>query len=152
MTGKDTSRHCNSTGRGGDQCRNPGNFSILPAMNFGIFHVSIHIMLEKGILSALKRNAGVYLHIVIFMIVSRLVEPSSNLSLLESQRMMYYPWSDLRLNDDNIYRAMDRMISKKESLELDLFHALNPDTSVVHYDLTSSYFEGRGDNDLVLFC
>ena len=129
----------------------PGEFSLLPAMDFGIFHASMHIMREEGILSALKRNAGVYLHIVVFMIVSRLIDPSSDLSLLETQRMVYYPWSDLRLNNDNIYRALDRMISRKESLELDLFHALNPDTSVVHYDLTSSYFEGREDNDLVLF-
>jgi hypothetical protein len=77
---------------------------------------------------------------MIFMIVSRLVVPSSDRSLLEKQRMVYYPWSDLRLNYENIYRALDRMISRKESLELDPFHPLNPDTSVVHYDLTSSYF------------
>ena len=32
-----------------------------------------------------------------------------------------------------------------------LFMALKPDTSVIHYDLTSSYFEGRENNDLVLF-
>ena len=29
--------------------------------------------------------------------------------------------------------------------------ALKPDMSMVHYDLTSSYFEGSKDNDLVLF-
>ena len=28
---------------------------------------------------------------------------------------------------------------------------LKPDASIVHHDLTSSYFEGREDNDLVLF-
>jgi transposase len=34
---------------------------------------------------------------------------------------------------------------------LDIFNKLKPDVSVVHYDLTSSYFKGREDNDLVLF-
>ena len=38
----------------------PGDFSLLPAMDFGIFHASMHIMREKGILSALKRNVGIY--------------------------------------------------------------------------------------------
>ena len=36
-------------------------------------------------------------------------------------------------------------------IEVEIFKALKPDTSTIHYDLTSSYFEGKEDNDLVLF-
>ena len=36
-------------------------------------------------------------------------------------------------------------------MEIGLFNVLNPSTSIVHYDLTSTYFEGRENNDLVLF-
>ena len=32
-----------------------------------------------------------------------------------------------------------------------MFRALNPSVSVVHYDVTPSYFVGEEDNDLVLF-
>ncbi|WP_393971953.1 hypothetical protein OXIME_000546 [Oxyplasma meridianum] len=38
----------------------------------------------------------------------------------------------------------------KIPIENELFHALKPHVSVVHYQLTSSYFESREDNDLVL--
>ena len=40
---------------------------------------------------------------------------------------------------------------EKAEIEIDLFNTLKPDTSTVHYDLTSSYFEGGENNDLVLF-
>ena len=42
-------------------------------------------------------------------------------------------------------------MSEKDDMEIGLFNVLNPSTSIVHYDLTSTYFEGRENNDLVLF-
>ena len=64
---------------------------------------------------------------------------------------MYFPWSEINLNGDNIYRTLDKPLAKKDDIVIDIFHVLNPDTSMVHYDLTSSYFEGKEENDLVLF-
>ena len=63
---------------------------------------------------------------------------------------MYYP-RETHISEDSVYRSLDSLLEEKDSIELEIFQALKPDTSVVHYDLTSSYFEGREDNDLVLF-
>ncbi|EQD26489.1 transposase IS4 family protein, partial [mine drainage metagenome] len=129
----------------------PEDFSLMPSMEFGVVYASMAIMNDSGILRILKKNAGVYVHILIFMIIARLLEPSSDLSLINLSGKMYYPWSRIVMNDDNIYRALDKLISARDDIEIELFKALKPDTTFVHYDLTSSYFEGREDNDLVLF-
>ncbi|MGC8563158.1 MAG: IS1634 family transposase, partial [Thermoplasmata archaeon] len=129
----------------------PDEFSLLPSLDFGIAYASMSIMRNRGILPLLKKSAGVYFHILAFMIIARLLEPSSDLSLLKLAERVYYPWAKIDLNDDNIYRTLDKIMQSKEELEVELFNVLKPDTSMVHYDLTSSYFEGREDNDLVLF-
>ncbi|MHB8360377.1 MAG: IS1634 family transposase [Thermoplasmataceae archaeon] len=129
----------------------PENFSLLPSKEFGVAYAAMTVMNNSGILEILRKNSGVYAHILNFMIIARLLEPSSDLSLINLSEMVYYPWSRLDLNDDNIYRTLDKLISAKDVIEIEIFHALKPDTSIVHYDLTSSYFEGREDNDLVLF-
>ena len=55
-------------------------FSLLPSMEFGVAYASMAVMNNNGILSILRRNAGVYAHILNFMIIARLQEPSSDLS------------------------------------------------------------------------
>ncbi len=129
----------------------PDEFSLLPSLGFGIAYASMSVMSNRGILPLLKKSAGVYFHILAFMIIARLLEPSSDLSLIKMAERVYYPWAKIDLNDDNIYRTLDKIMYAKEELEVALFDVLKPDTSMVHYDLTSSYFEGREDNDLVLF-
>ena len=129
----------------------PEGFSLLPSREYGIAHASMAVMDNSGILSILRKNVGVYSHILNFMIIARLQEPSSDLSLISMSEKIYYPWSEINLNDDNIYRTLDKLISAKDKIEMEIFKALKPDTSRIHYDVTSSYFEGREDNDLVLF-
>ncbi len=126
-------------------------FSLLPSMEFGVAYASMAMMNNTGIMDILRRNAGVYAHILNFMIIARLQGPSSDLSLVNMSEKIYYPWSEIKLNDDNIYRTLDKLISVKDQTEVEIFKALKPDTSTIHYDLTSSYFEGKEDNDLVLF-
>ena len=51
-----------------------------------------------------------------------------------------------------LYRAMDEMIKKKEELERHIYHKLRDlfsiEVDIIFYDLTSSYFEGRGPEGL----
>lgn len=53
------------------------------------------------------------------------------------------------------YRALDELIEKKERIESGLFHRLRDlfslQPEMVFYDLTSSYFEGRGPEELARF-
>ena len=126
-------------------------FTLLPSLEYGILYASIAIMKGSGILDVFRKNASVYSHILNLMVISRLLEPSSDLGLIDLHERIYYPWAEIDLNDDNIYRTLDTIIARKDRIEDSLFRTLKPDTSVVHYDLTSTYFEGREDNDLVLF-
>ncbi|MGC8561926.1 MAG: IS1634 family transposase [Thermoplasmata archaeon] len=128
----------------------PSDLKLLPSLNFGILYASRKLMEEHGLMKVLAEHTGEYTDVIFLMIVSRLVDPSSDLSLMEFNRNSY---SDNPVNTEQsrIYRALDRLISKKDQIEIGIFHALKPDISTVHYDLTSSYFEGREDNDLVLF-
>ena len=106
----------------------PEDFSLLPSKEFGIIYASMAVMDNSGILKILRKNLGVYAHILNFMIIARLLEPSSDLSLINLSEMVYYPWSRLDLNDDNIYRTLDKLISAKDSIELEIFQNMdNPE-------------------------
>ena len=82
--------------------------------------------------------------------VARLIRPGFDLSLIRFHETSYYP--DIReLKKDQIYDALDHLISMKDELETAIVNALKPDLKRVYYDLTSTYFEGKEKNDLVMF-
>ncbi|MCL5783181.1 MAG: hypothetical protein M1476_04645, partial [Candidatus Thermoplasmatota archaeon] len=62
-------------------------------------------------------------------------------TLIRESECVHFPW-ELHISEDNVYRSLDSIIAGKDEIEIDLFNTLKPDTSTVHYDLTSSYFEG----------
>lgn len=126
------------------------DLKIRPTLSFGIFYAARSIMERNGISGILKKHTRTYAGILSFMIISRLFEPSSDIDLVDLEKRVYYPW-ELQISEDNVYRSLDSLLAGKDDIEIEIFNALKPDTSTVHYDLTSSYFEGREDNDLVLF-
>lgn len=86
------------------------------------------------------------------LVLSRLCHPSSELCISEHD----YPNSALeyllgvparRVNDDRLYRALDKLLPHKESLEVFLKERLGTlfdlDYDLVLYDITSTYFEGE---------
>ena len=121
-----------------------------PPLEFGVVYAVRSVMERTGIFRSLS-ILGKYRETAFFMIASRIMYPGSDLSLTRLFSRTYYPWRKPMTGKDDLYRCLDNMIPLKERIELSIFRALNPDTSMVHYDLTSSYFEGREDNDLVLF-
>ncbi len=121
-----------------------------PPLDFGMIYAARKIMEDTGIMRSLSM-LGKYRETVFLMIASRITLPGSDISLARFFRTVYYPWDSPRIGKDELYRALDCLIEFKDHIEMGIFHALKPDTSIVHYDLTSSYFEGREDNDLVLF-
>ena len=126
------------------------DLTLKPTLSFGFFYAYRMIMERNGILEVLKRNTGSYSEILSFMIISRLFDPSSDMELIDLAGRVFYPW-ELHISEDNVYRSLDSIIAVKNEMEIDLFRALKPDISTIHCDLTSSYFEGKEDNDLVLF-
>lgn len=127
-----------------------GNMVFDPPLEFGIIYATRNIMEDAGIMRSLS-VLGRYRETVFLMIAARITHPGSDISLARFFRTVYYPWDSPRIGKDELYRALDALIGFKDRIEMSLFMALKPDTSVIHYDLTSSYFEGKENNDLVLF-
>ena len=126
------------------------NLVFDPPLDFGMIYAARKIMEQTGIMRSLSM-LGKYMETIFLMIIARIIYPGSDISLRRFFQTIYYPWDQPRTGKDELYRALDVLIGFKDQIEIDLFRALNPDTSTVHYDLTSSYFEGKEDNDLVLF-
>ncbi len=85
------------------------------------------------------------------LVIARLVEPASELHIAED----WYRTSALedllglpveRVNDDRLYRALDRLLPHKQALEQHLRRRLGElfalDYDLLLYDVTSTYFEG----------
>jgi transposase len=86
------------------------------------------------------------------LVIARLCEPSSELHIAED----WYRRTALadllgvaaeRVNDDRLYRALDRLLPHKRSLEAHLKQRLGElfalDYELLLYDVTSTYFEGE---------
>jgi len=85
-------------------------------------------------------------------VLMRLCTPSSDLAIAEDlyrksalEDLLLVPFE--KVNDDRIYRALDRMLPHKEALEQHLRARLGELFAIQYdlllYDVTSTYFEGR---------
>ncbi len=90
------------------------------------------------------------------LVIARLCEPSSELHIAED----WYRRTSLedllgvpaeRVNDDRLYRALDRLLPHKEALEMHLKGRLGAlfglDYELLLYDVTSTYFEGQAESN-----
>lgn len=86
------------------------------------------------------------------LVLGRLTEPSSELYLAEhlysrtAMEALLGVRAD-KVNDDRLYRALDRLLPHKEALEVHIKEKLgslfNLDYDLLLYDMTSTYFEGQ---------
>ena len=86
------------------------------------------------------------------LVICRLCDPSSELHIAE-HRYVHSALKDLlgipvdRINDDRLYRTLDKLLPHKEALEIHLKNRLGElfDLSydLLLYDITSTYFEGQ---------
>jgi transposase len=90
------------------------------------------------------------------LVIARLCEPASELHIAED----WYRRTALddlvgvpaeRINDDRLYRALDRLLPHKEALEMHLKAHLGAlfelDHELLLYDVTSTYFEGQAEGN-----
>jgi transposase len=90
-------------------------------------------------------------HVLKILVISRLIDPSSELHLAE-QTFEDTAFEDLLgvparyINDDRLYRALDVILPHKEGIEVHLKQRLgelfNIEYDLYLYDVTSTYFEG----------
>jgi len=79
------------------------------------------------------------------LIINRLTKPSSDLSAYD---WICNDYSDkLDVKEHQVYRALDYLIKRKDDIEKKIFETLKKklklNTDLIHYDLTSSYLEGK---------
>ncbi len=90
------------------------------------------------------------------LVIARLCEPSSELHIAEDwyrttalEDLLGLPAE--RVNDDRLYRALDRLLPHKEAIEQHLRKRLGElfalDYDLLLYDVTSTYFEGLAQNN-----
>jgi hypothetical protein len=82
------------------------------------------------------------------MILSRIINPESKLSLTRWYHHLYLPEQlPKKIDVHKFYDALDCLLAHKETIEKLLYEKLRDrnliDTTMVFYDLTSSYFEGE---------
>ncbi|MGH8308280.1 MAG: IS1634 family transposase [Steroidobacteraceae bacterium] len=86
------------------------------------------------------------------LVIARLCEPSSELHIAEDwyRRTALEDLLDVpsaRVNDDRLYRALDRLLPEKRALEAHLVRRLGElfalEYDLLLYDVTSTYFEGQ---------
>lgn len=95
------------------------------------------------------------------LVLGRLCDPSSELHLAE-QFYESSALSDLlgvpadKVNDDRLYRALDRLLPHKKALEQHLKQRLGElfdlDYDLLLYDVTSTYFEGAAEDNELAQC
>lgn len=102
-----------------------------------------------GIEQLLSGSAGRQRDLVCAMIVARILQPSSKLAMargldLETASSSLGELLDLsRADEDDLYEAMDWLLPQQSAIESQLASRHLSNGSLVLYDLTSSYFEGR---------
>lgn len=90
------------------------------------------------------------------LVIARLCEPSSELHIAEDwfrrtalDDLLGLPAA--KVNDDRLYRALDRLLAHKEALETHLKERLGTlfalDYDLLLYDVTSTYFEGKAEGN-----
>jgi transposase len=90
------------------------------------------------------------------LVIARLCEPSSELHIAEDwfrrtalDDLLGLP--EAKVNDDRLYRALDRLLPHKDALERHLKERLGTlfqlEYDLLLYDVTSTYFEGQADRN-----
>ncbi|MCS7215643.1 MAG: IS1634 family transposase, partial [Thermodesulfovibrio sp.] len=88
------------------------------------------------------------------MVLNRLIEPQSKLSVNRWKRRIYSEeFENTELQ--HLYRSLDILAENKDILEGDLYHRtqslFQPVINIVFYDLTTVYFESQRQDGLRCF-
>lgn len=131
--------------------------------DFGGYWLGLELADELGLIDLLERlmpegREEIPLPMMaLTLVLMRLCEPSSELRIAEHlyERsclgdLLGIP--DEKVNDDRLYRALDQLLPQKADLEKHLKERLgelfNLEYDLLLYDVTSTYFEGQGNNNL----
>ena len=145
----------------------------LSSASYGVIYLVHHLFSELGLWNLLDKNVRSkgFADRVAILVANRLSNPRSEHGLAgwleqvygctrDGERMLPVWKQQRRVKVDlnwlqPFYRTLDGLISNKEEIELHLYHRLKDLFSLkvetVFYDLTSTYFEGNGPQDMAQY-
>lgn len=126
-------------------------------VDFGTYWVGCQLLEKLGLIAFLDTALGTgreeipWSVVAMVLVVMRLVDPSSELRIAEHlyarsalEDLLGLPAE--KVNDDRLYRALDKIHPHKAALETHLKerlgHLFNLEYDLLLYDITSTYFEG----------
>jgi transposase len=124
-------------------------FTITRSLPHGHVAATLGVLRSLGLDRILDRTPSRQRDLVVAMIVARILEPASKLATvrgLEAETAASSLGSCLGLgtvSEDELYQAMDWLLERQSAIEKQLARRHLEQGSVVLYDLTSTYFEGR---------
>lgn len=124
-------------------------FEIVRSLPHGHVAASLQTLHRLGLDSILSSKRTRTRDLVVAMIVGRLLEPSSKLALVRALHEQTCSSSLAEMLDvsnadaDELYSAMDWLLSRQEHIEAALAKRHLAEGTLVLYDVTSTYFEGR---------
>lgn len=123
-------------------------FTISRSLPHGHVAAALGALRKTGLERMLDRTPSRQRDLVVAMIVARILEPASKLATVRGLAVETAS-SSLgaalglgAVSEEELYQAMDWLLERQEAIEKQLAHRL-AHGSVVLYDLTSTYFEGR---------
>lgn len=124
-------------------------FTILRSLPHGHVAASLGTLRRLGLERVLDRNPSRERDLAVAMIVARILEPASKLATvrgLEAESSSSSLGACLGLgpvSEDELYAALDWLIERQSQIERQLAARHLKEGSLVLYDLTSTYFQGR---------
>lgn len=133
-------------------------------VDFGTPWLGLELLNRLGIETLLKRlqSSGreevEWSLMSLVLVICRLCEPSSELHIAE-HLYCHTAMVDLlgitpdKINDDRLYRALDQLLPHKDALEIHLKDRLGTlfgiEYDILLYDVTSTYFEGQANGNVL---
>jgi transposase len=126
-----------------------GAFEIVRTLPHGHVAAALGTLRQLGLDAILATKRSRARDLCVAMIVGRLLEPRSKLALVRSLRVQSLSSSlaqvldVLDTDEDEIYEAMDWLLERQERIESALAKRHLAEGTLVLYDVSSTYFEGR---------
>jgi hypothetical protein len=124
-------------------------FTIIRSLPHGPVAAALGLLRKIGLEGILDRTASRERDLVVAMTEARILEPHSKLATVrclqaETASSTLGAVLDLgAVSEDELYQAMDWLLERQEAIEKRLARRHLEQGSLVLYDLTSTYFEGR---------
>merc|ERR1712054_428061 len=128
----------------------PDNFEVIRSRPHGHVMVILETIKKLGLDKIITKTPSRTKNLVLGMIIARIINPKSKLATARGFHEKTFSNSlgkvlNLeRADEDELYSALDSLISKQDKIENKLATLHLDNGSLVLYDVTSTYLEGRG--------